>query len=422
MRIAIIGSGGREHALAWCLSRERRAEEVFVLPGNAGTPNAVPIPVSDLEGIEAFARERAIDLVVVGPEGPLAAGLVDHLRARGIGALGPTRDAARLETSKTHAKEFMSRNGVATGDFLCGGGGDRIDAALERFGERVVVKYDGLAQGKGVWVCDSGRAAAEALDTLRLRHGPDARFLVEERLEGDELSLIVLTDGRTVRAFPLAQDHKQLLDGDRGPNTGGMGAHAPVPQVTTGLRRELERRIVEPTLAGLEREGLAFRGFLYFGIMVTPDGPRLLEYNVRLGDPEAQVILPLLDTDLATAAVLCARGSLGEAPWQVSPWSAVGVVLAAPGYPDAPRSGQPISGLDAGDEDILVFHSGTRRQGPRVVTHGGRVLTVVARDAAPERAIEHCYAACARIHFDGVQYRRDIGRRAWRCVPSGSPS
>jgi phosphoribosylamine--glycine ligase len=418
MRVAVIGSGGREHAVAWALERYHPKDDVFVLPGNGGTRNSAPIDPGDGKAIERFCKERRVELVVVGPEAPLAAGLVDDLRAAGVAAFGPTRQAAQLEGSKLFAKRFMKRHGIATADSWAFDGGGDARRVVDDLGGKLVLKYDGLAAGKGVWVCRSVDEATLALDELHARHGAAAPFLVEQLLDGDELSIIGFTDGESIRLLPPAQDHKALRDGDRGPNTGGMGAFSPVPQVGEALMRQIHDAVIAPTLAGLRAERFDYRGLLYFGLMLTDAGPRLLEYNVRLGDPEAEVLLPHLKTDLAKVAQACLSRRLADLTLEIDPGYAVGVVLAAPGYPARPETGQPIHGLDAASPAALVFHAGTRRDGGRLVTSGGRVLTVVARDLDLEAAIEKAYRAVDTIGFEGMQLRRDIGRRTWRLASS----
>jgi phosphoribosylamine--glycine ligase len=392
MRVAVLGAGGREHALAWALERHRH--EVTVLPGNGGTLRSAPVKADDLAGVERFCREARIELVIVGPEGPLEKGMVDRLRAAGIAALGPTQEAARLESSKIFAKRFMQAHGVATAGAWFMEQGDDPAAAIETLQGRLVLKYDGLAAGKGVWVCGSVDDARRALAELCDRHGKGARYLLERRLEGDELSIIG--------------------DGDQGPNTGGMGAFSPVPQLGPGMLARIQKEVVEPTLAGLRQERLDYRGFIYFGLMLTAEGPRLLEYNVRLGDPEAEAILPLLQSDLAELATSFLERRLDCVELKVTSGAAVSVVLAAPGYPAGPQVGQPIEGLDRLDPMTLVFHAGTRRDGGRLLTNGGRVLDVVARGDTLDEAIARVYAEVAKVRFEGMQLRRDIGRRPWK--------
>jgi phosphoribosylamine--glycine ligase len=414
MRIAVIGSGGREHAIAWSLARHRLDSEVVVLPGNGGIPNSAPVDITDLAAVEDYCRREEIRLVLVGPEAPLAAGMVDRLREAGLAIFGATRDAARLESSKIWAKEFMLRSGVATAEGWTFGEGQDPTSLILGLEGRLVVKYDGLAAGKGVWVCSSPEDAHAAVRELRARHGAGARFLVERKLEGDELSILGITDGRDIRLFPPSQDHKALLDGDQGPNTGGMGAYSPVPQIGPDALRQIESCIIGPTLKGLQKEGIDYRGFIYFGLMLTTKGPRLLEYNVRLGDPEAEVILPLVENDLAELAMGCLTRNLGNLDLQTLPGYAVSVVLASEGYPGKCVLGRPIRGLDRLDPDTLVFHSGTRRVDGQLVTSGGRVLNIVGRGADLPSAIDKAYAEARKVSFEGMQLRTDIGRRTWK--------
>ncbi len=415
MRIAVLGSGGREHALAWRLARESGGP-VLVMPGNAGTPHTAPVDASDLPSlVEACG---GFDLLVIGPEAPLAAGAADALGARGVRVFGPIRAAARLESSKAWAKDFMRRHGVATARFHVAEG-VRQAASLAGDG-RVVLKYDGLAAGKGVVVCGSRVDVDAGLARLAEAHGDDASIVVEERLEGDEVSLVGITDGRDLVLLPPCQDHKQLLEGDRGPNTGGMGAFTPVPGCTPAVVEEAVRLVVAPTLAGLAADGLPFRGALYFGLMVTEHGPRLLEYNVRFGDPETEVAVPALSGSLLDLLLAAADGELRRvAPAGVSlaavrEGTVIDVVLAAQGYPDRPLTGVPVLGLEIPDtDDCLLFHGGTRRDGPVVRVAGGRVLHVVAAGPDLPAARARAHARIAGLRFEGMRYRSDIGLRTW---------
>ena len=410
MKIAVIGRGGREHALAWKLAQDAGAENVFCLPGNGGTANNRPIAEHDFAGIRSFCETEDIELVVVGPEAPLARGLVDLLAGAKIRVFGPTRAAARLESSKTWAKQFMQRHGIAT---AAGAFFESVRAATEHVRTQrggLVVKYSGLAAGKGVFVCPDPAEAPAALQEIGRRHGPNAPIVVEELLEGPEVSIMGVVSGAAIQLFPASRDHKRLLNGDRGPNTGGMGAYAPVPDVDAAQLGEIRRTIVEPTLQGLAAEGIAYRGFLYFGLMLTAAGPKLLEYNARLGDPEAEVLLPALDGPLLPTLLASFDGALERHPFAIKPGAVVDVVLAAGGYPGDVRTGVPISGHD--QVDALVFHSGTEIRNGALTVAGGRVLNVVAHGADLAAARQKAYAACAKIRFDGMQYRTDIGGRA----------
>ena len=414
MKIAVIGSGGREHAIAWSLAKDVGEAKVFSLPGNGGTWNNVAVDPMDGAAVERACEDLGVELAVIGPEDPLAAGLADRLSAAGIRAFGPSRDAAWLEGSKIASKAFMRRNSVATADAMEYPRPAEALPLIEDWRGDLVVKYDGLAAGKGVFVCGSVPEARAAIEAVVARHGADAPILVERRLEGDEISILGVTDGHHARLLVPSQDHKPLLDGDRGPNTGGMGAFCPVPSVDSALMADIERAVVAPTLEGLAREGIAYRGVLYFGIMVTADGPQLLEYNVRLGDPETEVVLPALESSLLELILASFDGGLDRAPLQFSDDSLVDVVLASGGYPDAYPKGLPIHGLDRVPEGAMIFHAGTRRDGDRVLTAGGRVLNVVGRGPDLEAAIARAYEAVDQVDFDDKVCRRDIGRRVWQ--------
>ena len=422
MKILIVGGGAREHALAWKLSREPGVREVVCAPGNAGTRQVAcgyPLDVSDPDAVLALAETEAVDLTVVGPELPLALGVQDLFAARGRLLFGPSRVAAQLESSKAFAKKFMARHAVPTARFrVC----ERADEALAavagpEFGFPVVVKADGLASGKGVTVAPNRTAAEEAVRDAMLDHRfgeAGLRVVVEECLAGIEASFFAICDGRQALGLPTAQDHKRAFDGDEGPNTGGMGAFAPSPLVTSDIERRIRREIVGPVLEGLAREKHPYRGFLYAGLMITADGPRVIEFNVRLGDPEAQVILPMVSDELAPLLEAAARGALETTSCNQARNPHVGVVLASGGYPGVFETGAPIEGLDEASalEGVLVFHAGTGVRGDTVVTTGGRVLTVVGRGVDFAEAIERAYAAEARIVYAGKQIRTDIGRAA----------
>lgn len=427
MNILVVGNGGREHALVWKLAAEPGVAKVVCAPGNpgiAGLARTLPIDAGDVPGLlDAALRER-IDLTVVGPELPLDRGLVDAFSARGLLSCGPTRAAARLECSKVFAKEFMARHGIPTARYrVCGMAAEARDVvASGELGFPVVVKADGLAAGKGVVVAADRREADRAIAAaMEDRQFGDAglRIVLEECLTGPEVSFFALCDG--TRALPIAsaQDHKRILDDDRGPNTGGMGAFSPSPLVDAALEAQIMREIVDPVLRGMRAEGHEYRGFLYAGLMLTCQGPRVIEFNVRFGDPEAQVVIPLIAGDLAPALRAAAAGNLDGARLPLRPEKQVGVVLASRGYPGPVRSGTPIEGLQAGAsaDGVLVFHAGTRRDGDTIVTAGGRVLTVVGRGHTFEDAITRAYDAVSRISFEGMQYRRDIGRKALRAMP-----
>jgi len=419
MRILVVGSGGREHALCWTLARDPGVE-VLAAPGNPGIAAIArlhPVAPADLDGLLHLAVRERVDLTVVGPEAPLAAGLADRFADAGRPLLGPTRAAARLETSKAFAKAFMARHGVPTARCRICDTPAAARRALDEFGLPVVVKADGLAAGKGVVVAGSRADAEAAVDAalVERRFGEaGARLVIEECLAGREASYFVLADGERAVFLGTAEDHKRAYDGDRGPNTGGMGAFAPSPLVTPDLRDRIDREIVQPVLAGLREEGTPFRGFLYVGLMLTAEGPQVVEFNVRLGDPEAQVVLPGLDEPLAPRLVEAASGRLSAAPLRHGRWCHVGVVLASEGYPGHFERGRPIGGLEAVADrpDVLVFHAGTALRDGALVTDGGRVLTVVGRGHDFASAMARAYDAAACIRFDGMHYRRDIGRKA----------
>ncbi len=407
MKIAVIGRGGREHALAWKLAQDAGAENVFCMPGNGGTENNRPIAENDFAGIRNFCEAEGIELVVVGPEAPLARGLVDFLSGGRFRVFGPTRAAARLESSKTWAKQFMQRHGIPT---AAGAYFESARAAADHVRAQsggVVVKYSGLAAGKGVFVCPDPQEALAALKEIERRHDANAPVVVEEILEGPEVSVMGVVSNQTIQLFPTSRDHKRLLDGDRGPNTGGMGAYTPVPDVAAAALDDIRKTIVAPTLKGLAEEGIAYRGFLYFGLMLTAAGPKLLEYNARLGDPETEVLLPALDGALLQTLLASFDGTLEKHPLPFRPGVVIDVVLAAGGYPGDLRTGDPISGL--AEADALVFHAGTERRNGATVVSGGRVLNVVAHGADLAAARRKAYAACGQIHFRGMQFRADIG-------------
>ena len=420
MRVLVLGSGAREHALAARLSDERGADEVMCAPGNPGTAALCRTLDADLSDpaslLELAARER-VDLTVVGPEVPLSLGVADRFAAAGRLLFGPTQAAARLESSKAFAKAFMARHGVPTARFrTCESVGEGLGAVRSgEFGFPVVLKADGLAAGKGVIIADD-RAAAEAAVVAAMRErrfgAAGDRLVVEECLSGPEVSFFVFSDGVRVLPFASAQDHKRALDDDRGPNTGGMGAFAPSVLLDAALDARVMREIVEPVISGMAAEGHPFRGFLYVGLMLTAEGPKVIEFNVRLGDPEAQVILPLIDEPLLPVLIAAAEGRLVQPSCRLGRDKLVGVVIASRGYPESSESGRPIHGIEDAERTSQVFHAGTARRGGDLVTAGGRVLTVVGRGVNFEDAIARAYEGVSKIHFDGMQYRRDIGRKA----------
>ncbi|HYV57592.1 MAG TPA: phosphoribosylamine--glycine ligase [Candidatus Nitrosopolaris sp.] len=417
MRVLVVGGGGREHALVWRLRQSPRVEALYCAPGNAGIAadaECVAIAVDDLPGLERFARERRIDLTVVGPELPLTLGLVDRFAATELRAFGPTAAAARLEGSKAFTKELCRRYDVPGAAF----GVFRDPAAakdyIQKIGAPVVVKADGLASGKGVFICATVAEAARAVDELmrdRVLGEAGAQVVVEEFLEGEEVSFMALSDGTTVLPLATSQDHKRVHDGDRGPNTGGMGAYSPAPIMGPALHERVMREIIEPVVRGLAREGTPYVGVLYAGLMVQGDRAKLLEFNARFGDPEAQVLLVRLRSDLLDLLERATSGRLAGVSIDWDPRSAVCIVLAAEGYPGTVERGRPITGVDA-VRNALVFHAGTRRNEGTLVTDGGRVLGVTALGDTIGAAVEAAYGAAACIHWPGMHYRRDIGHRA----------
>lgn len=408
MNIAVLGAGGREHALVWRLRRD--GHRVTAMPGSAGIGDCLPVDLNDDDAIVAALQQFRAELVVIGPEGPLARGLADVLRQHGLLVVGPGITGAQLEASKAFAKAFMVRHGVATARAVTVHGmGEALDA-LPQFAHGVVMKFDGLAAGKGVIVCDTVAEAEQAVRMLTSRHGNEATLVLEEKLRGREVSVLALVDGTTALVLPPAQDHKRLLDGDKGPNTGGMGAYCPVPWFTPAMLSEVRRLIIDPTLRGLQHDGIAFRGVIYFGVMVTAGGPKLLEYNARFGDPETQVVLPQIAGDFGELLHRTATAALAGAAVKTVHGFSVGVVLAAANYPDKPELGVPIQW----DEQRvpLCFHAGTAEVGGHWHSNGGRVLTVVGRGDVFELAQSNAYAAVAQIDFPRHQHRSDIGKQA----------
>lgn len=420
VKLLLIGGGGREHALAWKLARGPGAPSLLAAPGNPGIgqhARCLPVPASDLTGIVRLAVSERVDLVVVGPEAPLVAGLADQLAEAGVAVLGPTAEAARLEGSKAFAKEFMRERGIPTAEAMVFDDPDEAAAHVREVGAPIAVKADGLAAGKGVVVAETESEALAAIDRLMREEAHGAagrRVLLERVMVGEEVSVFVLARGDRYVLLPSAQDHKRLGDGDTGPNTGGMGASAPAIVLDPTLRDRAIESIVEPTLNGLCDLGTPYVGFLYFGLMIENGVPRVVEYNVRLGDPEAQVVLPLAGSNLAEIMIACAHGELpAEVASEAEAGAAACVVLAAPGYPSAPELGTPIRGLPSGDEEgVIVFHAGTRLQGDDLVTAGGRVLGVTGLGADLAEALTRAYRAADAIEFTGKQLRRDIGKRS----------
>ena len=423
MKVLVIGGGGREHALAWKLVQSARVQTVYVAPGNGGTahePGLRNVALTDPAALADFAAAEQVGLTVVGPEAPLAAGVVDLFRARGLRIFGPTRAAAQLESSKAFAKAFMQRHGIPTAGHAVFDDAAAAHAHVDAMGAPIVIKADGLAAGKGVVVAATPAQAHEAIDAMLVgnrlgvaHNAGGARVVVEQFLEGEEASFIVVSDGRHVLPLATSQDHKRLLDGDRGPNTGGMGAYSPAPVVTPNVHARVMHEIVLPTIAGMAKEGMPFTGFLYAGLMIDARGrPFTVEFNARLGDPEAQPILMRLKSDLLELLLHATDGTLDGVELQWDRRVALGVVMAAAGYPLEPRKGDAVTGLPAPADDLRVFHAGTAEQGGQLVTSGGRVLCVTALGDKLSLAQARAYDALADIRFDGAQFRSDIGHRA----------
>ena len=416
MNILVIGSGGREHALYWKLSESPQTEQIYAIPGNPGMGASAAIALDDHAAILRFVKEHEIGLVVVGPEVPLMNGLVDKLEAAGICAFGPHANAAEIEGSKSFAKDLMKKYGIPTARYEVFTAAEPARAYIRQEGAPIVVKADGLAAGKGVIVAMTEQEALDAVDAIMEDHSfgdAGARVVIEEFMEGEEASLLAFTDGTTIRPMISAQDHKRAYDGDRGPNTGGMGTYAPAPVMTPEMTERAVEEILKPTIAAMAKEGRIYRGCLYLGLMVTADGPKVVEFNARFGDPETQVVLPLLDSDLVAIMCACADGTLADVPIRWKDGAAVCVVLASGGYPGHYEKGQEIHGLaDAEAMGALVFHAGTAMKDGKLVTNGGRVLGVVGRGADISSAVDAAYAAAAKISFKDAYYRKDIAHRA----------
>ncbi len=425
MKVLVIGGGGREHAMAWKLSQSPKVTRVYVAPGNGGTAVASRhmdnIAITDVRALREWAQAEKIGLTVVGPEAPLAAGVVDEFRAHGLRIFGPTKAAAQLESSKAFSKAFMRRHGIPTADYDTFTDPVAAHAFIDRLGAPIVIKADGLAAGKGVVVAMTLQEAHDAVDFMLVdnkygvtHNDGGARVVIEEFLEGEEASFIVLCDGKNVTALATSQDHKRLLDGDEGPNTGGMGAYSPAPVVTADVHARAMREIILPTVRGMEKDGIPFTGFLYAGLMIDPKGHiKTLEFNCRMGDPETQPILMRLKSDFLDLLVAGADGKLDQIELQWDRRTALGVVMAAHGYPENPRKGDTISGLPADTDDAVVFHAGSEMGEDGLVrTSGGRVLCVTALAESVKLAQQRVYDVARGIYFDGAQYRRDIGYRA----------
>lgn len=426
LNVLVVGNGGREHALAWKLRQSPSVAQVFVAPGNGGTardPQLVSLPqlsATDVVGVRTWAQANNIGLVVVGPEAPLAAGLVDELRAHGVPVFGPTQAAAQLESSKAFSKAFMARHGIPTAAYDTFTDAALAHAYIDKMGAPIVVKADGLAAGKGVVVAMTLAEAHEAVDFMLegnkfgVQHNAGgARVVIEEFLQGEEASFIVVCDGKTVLPLATSQDHKRLLDADQGPNTGGMGAYSPAPVVTPAVHDKAMNEVILPTMAGMAADGIPYTGFLYAGLMITPDGAvKTLEFNCRMGDPETQPIMMRLQSDLAAVLLAAANQQLAGTELNWDSRCALGVVLAADGYPLTPRKGDVITALPVDTADAVVFHAGTTLVGDELQTSGGRVLCATALGDGVKAAQERAYALVEQVAFAGMQFRKDIGYRA----------
>ena len=425
MKVLIVGGGGREHALAWKMAQSPKVQQVYVAPGNGGTardPVLKNIAITDVVALREWAQAEKMALTVVGPEGPLAAGVVDEFRAYGLRIFGPTQAAAQLESSKAFSKAFMKRHGIPTAEYDSFTDAAAAHAYVDRMGAPIVVKADGLAAGKGVVVAMTAAEAHEAIDFMLLdnklgvsHNAGGARVVIEEFLQGEEASFSVLCDGRNVAALATSQDHKRLQDGDQGPNTGGMGAYSPAPVVTPDVHARAMREIILPTIRGMEKDGIPYTGFLYAGLMIDAKGhPKTLEFNCRMGDPETQPILMRLKSDLFDVMMAATSGHLDDVEMQWDRRPALGVVMAAAGYPMNPRKGDLVTGLPKDTDDAVVFHAGTSPGQDGPVTSGGRVLCVTALGESVKAAQQRAYDVADGIHFDGAQFRKDIGYRAIR--------
>ncbi len=419
MKILVIGNGGREHAIAWRLAQGAKVQKVYVAPGNAGTAledGVENVAITAIPELIEFVKREHIELTVVGPEAPLAAGVVDSFRAAGLKIFGPTKAAAQLESSKDFAKRFMTRHHIPTAFFETFSDISAAKSYVEKHGAPIVIKADGLAAGKGVVVAMTKDEAFDAIDMMLSDNklgDAGARVVIEEFLAGEEASFIVMVDGKNVLAMATSQDHKRLLDGDNGPNTGGMGAYSPAPVVTPTIHARVLREVIQPVVRGMESEGITYTGFLYAGLMIDPQGGiKVLEFNCRMGDPETQPIMLRLKSDFANIVEHAINSTLDKVDAEWDRRTALGVVMAAANYPDTPRKGDVISALPKKLEDAHVFHAGTTMQDGKVVTNGGRVLCVVALGDMVKHAQNHAYEIADKIHFDGSQMRRDIGWRA----------
>lgn len=421
MKVLIIGSGGREHALAWKVKQSEQVRQIFLAPGNGGTTTLaknVPINVKDIKKLADFANQNEIDLTIVGPEVPLVTGVVDEFKKRNLRIFGPSQNAALLEGSKVFAKELMAKYDIPTASFKIFDNSDKAIKFVERKNCPLVIKADGLAKGKGVIVCDNKGQAKQAIKEIMIKKkfgDAGKKVIIEEKLIGQEASIIALSDGENVLALTPSQDHKQIYDGDKGPNTGGMGAYSPAPVVDREIFNYCVDRIIKRTVLGMKKEGTPYRGVLYAGIMITEDGPKTLEFNVRFGDPETQAILPRMKSDLVDLILGTLEGNLADKKIEWSDKTCVCVVMASGGYPGSYEKGKEISGIKEAEslDDIVVFHAGTKKEGQKILTNGGRVLGITGLDKGIKGAIKRTYKAVKIISFDNMYYRKDIGFKAF---------
>ncbi len=419
MKVLVVGSGGREHALVWKLSQSRHVREIFAAPGNPGMARigkCVDISPLDIERLVSFAEKERVDLTVVGPEAPLVAGIVDEFQKRGLRIFGPSKEAAKLEGSKAFSKEKMKKFGVPTADFRVFSDPEEAKAYVKEKGAPIVVKADGLAAGKGVVVAQTVEEALEAIDKIMVKKvfgSAGEKVVIEECLTGEEASYLVITDGERFIPLATAQDHKAVFDGDKGPNTGGMGAYSPAPVLSKEMEKEVQEKVIKPILEGMASEGTPFKGILYAGLMITEEGPKVLEFNVRFGDPEAQAILRRLESDLVEVCMSAIEGNLVDSLEWI-PETSICVVLASKGYPGSYEKGKEITGIEEAEklDNVVVFHAGTALKGGKLVTNGGRVLNVTALGKDIVEARKNVYEAIKRIHFEGMHYRSDIGLKA----------
>lgn len=414
MKILVIGGGAREHTITWKLAQSQHTTQLFAAPGNAGTARIaqnLDIKDTDVDSLAEAVRQNGIELVVVGPEAPLAAGAVDHFQALGVPVFGPTKQAAEIESSKVFSKELMQKYGIPCAQSVAFSDYAEAKRYVEQQSPPIVIKADGLAAGKGVVVADSVTQASEALASFMKEKSLGAsgdRVVIEEHLSGREMSVFVFTDGQTVLPLAYACDYKRIFDGDRGPNTGGMGSYSPPPFLTSELAETVQETVMRPAVAAMAEEGRPYQGVLYGGLMITPEGPKVIEFNARMGDPETQVVLPLLKTDLVEIILAAINNTLDRVKIALDDGACVGVAMASGGYPVSYQTGFPVTGLDDLDEDVVVFHAGTRLADGQVLTSGGRVLTVVAKGKTISEAREKVYDNVSRIHFKDCYYRQDI--------------